>query len=87
MERTAKSASILLNKARFDCLREKALPGSVAANCLNRAVSMRGVIKSAQSAYCIQCTSEETHAILELATEHCREAVADIRESIRRFGV
>ena len=86
MDGAARTVSILLQKGWFDCLRKNAAADSPAARCLERALDMRGVIAGIRSTYCIQGSDAEIRAVLELATEHCREAVGEIRDSMRRFS-
>ena len=86
MDDASRTVSILLQKGWLDCLRKNAVADSVAAKCLDRALDMRGVLAGTRSTYCLQCSDEEIKAVLDLATEHCREAVGEIRESLRRFS-
>jgi hypothetical protein len=86
METALKTVSILLRKDWFDCLRSNTELGSVADRCLQRAVDMHGVLRDKRTDYCVQCTGEEIKAVLELALAHCNDAVAEIKDGIRRFG-
>jgi hypothetical protein len=86
MDDAARTVSILLEKRWLECLRQNAAADSVAGQCLARALDVRGVLAGTRSAYCIQCSDAEIEAVLELATLHCREAVGEIREGMRRFS-
>ena len=86
MDDAPKTVSILLPKNWFDCLRKNAAAESLAAKCLKDALDLRGVLAGTRSTYCIKCSDEEIRAVLDLATEHCREAVGEIRDSMRRFS-
>jgi hypothetical protein len=86
MQTATKTVSILLRKDWLDCLHKSAVVGSIAANCLERAVNMNGILSGTRSEYCVQCTGEEIKAVLEIALSHCRDAVSEISDGIRRFG-
>jgi hypothetical protein len=86
MDDASRTVSVLLQKGWLDCLRKNAAADSVEAKCLDRALDMRGVLAGTRSTYCLQCSDDEIRAVLELATLHCREAVGQIREGMRRFS-
>jgi len=86
MDDISTTVSILLQKGWYDCLRRNAASDSVAAKCLERALDIRGVL--AGSLHPVRQLRQRfgAVAVLELATEHCREAVGEIREGLRRFN-
>jgi hypothetical protein len=85
MDSRDKNVSILLTEALLECLKAHAAEGSVAAQCLDRAVDVQDVFTATPLAYSVSGSAGEITAVLDLASRHCGDAVADIRDSLWRF--
>lgn len=85
MGRATKKVLVLLTEAWLDCLKARAGDSSACRVCLDRAIDVRRVFSGTALAWSLDCTEDEVKDILDLASRHCPDAVAAIRDSLERF--
>jgi len=82
-----KKVILLLTETWLDCLKAHAAKESSCRSCLERVTDVRRVFSpGSRLAYSVDCTEKDARELLELATRHCPDAVAAIKDTVERFS-
>jgi hypothetical protein len=85
MAKAQTKVMVLLSDACIECLKANARDAPECMACLEGAIDVRRVFVGNRFAYRIECTEEEVRQLLDIATRHCPDAVAAIKDSLARF--